>query len=112
MEKKESQVLDIFPVDSFQANEMIYNVTNSSSSLSFTSPSEIPLPQTYNPSNTTYWRPSDELQKVLRLLHEENYAQFPCIPCSYCLRLLYPQSAKWVVRNNDITYPLQTYFHY
>ena len=41
-------------------------------SLSFTPPSEIPLPQTYNPSNTTYWRPSDKLQKVLRLLYEED----------------------------------------
>ena len=49
-------------------------------------------------------------KKVLRLLHEENYAQFPCIPCPYCSRLLYPQSAKWLVRNNDIIYPFQTYF--
>ena len=39
-------------------------------SLSFTPPSEIPPPQSYNPSNTTYWRPSDKLQKVLGLLYE------------------------------------------
>ena len=111
--------VSIFIVDSLQENEMVfYNVTNSwsinehrfMSSSPPIPPSEIPLSQTYYYSNTTYWRPSDELQKVLRLLYEEDYAQFSCVPCSYYSRLLYPQSAKWVVRNNDTTYPLQTYF--
>ena len=74
---------------------------NSCLFLPSTPPSEIPLSQTYDSSNITYWRPSDELQKVLRLLYKEDYAQFPCVPCSYCSRLLYPQSAEWVVRNND-----------
>ena len=65
---------------------------------------------TYDSSNTLYWRPSDELQKVLHLLYKEDYAQFPCVPCSYCSRLLYLQSAKWIVINDDTTYPLQTSF--
>ena len=39
----------------------------------------IPLFRTYSSSNTTYWRPSDGLQKVLRLLYEENCVQFPVI---------------------------------
>ena len=29
----------------------------------------------------TFWRPSDALLKVLRILHEIDYTQFPCIPC-------------------------------
>jgi len=94
-----SQVLDIFTVDSLQENEMaFYNITNSwfindhrfMSSLPLTPPSEIPLSQTYNSSNIMYWPPSDELQKVLRLLYKEDYAQFPCVSYSYFSRLLYP----------------------
>ena len=50
---------------------------------------------------------SNELKKILRLLYEEDYAQFPCVPCSHCSRLLYPQSVKWVTRNDDVTYPLE-----
>jgi len=38
---------------------------------------KIPLTQTDDSSNTTYQRPPDyELQKVLRLLYKEDYAQF------------------------------------
>jgi len=90
-----SQILNIFTVDSLQANEMAWTVNDHRflSSLSSIQPSEVPPSQTYYPSNTTHWRPSDELRKVLRLLYEEDYAQFPCVPCSYCSRLLYPQSA-------------------
>ena len=50
---------------------------------------------------------SNELKKILRLLYEEDYAQFPCVPCSHCSRLLYPQSVKWVTRNDNVTYPLE-----
>src|SRR6185436_11008355 len=55
-------------------------------------------------SNTTYWRPSDKLQKSLTFTLGRG------------LRLvsmrspLLPQPAKWVVRNNDTTYSLQTSF--
>lgn len=47
----------------------------------------------------TYWRPSDSFRKILRSLYENDYAQYPCVPCSYCSRLLYPHSTKWIVRN-------------
>src|SRR6185436_10835411 len=33
---------------------------------------------------------------------------FHASPCSYCSRLLYPLSAKWVTRDNNIVYPLET----
>ena len=55
----------------------------------------IPLSRTYNYSNTTYWRPSDKLQKSLTLR---------------LVSMRSPQPAKWVVRNNDTTYSLQTSF--
>src|SRR6185312_10424641 len=37
-------------------------------------------------------------------------AQFPCIPCSYCSRLLYPHSVKWVIKDDNFVYPLQSSF--
>jgi len=40
--------------------------------------------QAYNHSTTQYWRPSNELgKKILRLLYEEYYVQFPCVSCPY-----------------------------
>ena len=112
-----SRVIDIFTIDSLQINETVFCASDSSSSihdnhstLSSSSQPDISLTQTFNSSPTPYWRPSDRFQKILRILHEDDYAQFPCIPCSYCSRLLYPLSAKWVTRDNNIVYPLEMSF--
>ena len=112
-----SQVIDIFTIDSLQINETVFRASDSSpsiddnhSTLSSSSQSDILLTQISNSSPTPYWRPSDRFQKVLRILHEDDYAQFPCVLCSYCSRLLYPLSAKWVTRDNNIVYPLETSF--
>ena len=51
---------------------------------------------TSNPPRAQYWHPSSQLIKKLRFLHEKAYAQFPCAPCCYCGRLLYPLKAVWV----------------
>ena len=59
-------------------------------------------------SYNIYWRPSHSLYKILRSLYENDYAQFPCIPCSYCSRMVYPHSAKWIVRDE----PLAILFNY
>ena len=55
----------------------------------------------------TFWRPSDILIQILRRLHEEDYAQFPCIPCSYCSRLLYPYQIKWIIRQANYVFPFE-----
>jgi len=47
--------------------------------------------------------PSDALRK----LYEEEHAQFPCVLCS---RLLYPHTVKWVVKNDNFTYPFTIKF--
>src|SRR6185312_3729281 len=103
------QVIYIFTIDSLQPNEFVYCATNSSfingnhsAFPSLSSPSDMTLNQTYSSSIT--------LQKTLRILYEEDYAQLPCIPCSYCSLLLYPLSAKWITRNTDTIYPLEVSF--
>ena len=55
----------------------------------------------------TFWRPSDALLKVLRRLHEIDYTQFPCVPCSYCSRLLYPNQIKWITRQTNYIFPFE-----
>src|SRR6185503_17814616 len=100
-----SQVIDIF----FRASDSSPSIDDNHSTLSSSSQSDILLTQISNSSPTPYWRP-DRFQKVLRILHENDYAQFPCVLCSYCSRLLYPLSAKWVTRDNNIVYPLETSF--
>ena len=49
------------------------------------------LTQTYRSSITPYWRPSDELQKTLRILYEEDYAQFP-VPIAHAYYIHYLQN--------------------
>ena len=107
-----SQVIDIFILDTLENNEIVIeslstNNGNRSTFPSLSSPSEMPITQAYDHSTTQYWRPSNELKKILRLLYEEDYALFPCVPCSYCSRSLYPHSVKWVTQNNNVTYPLE-----
>ena len=103
-----SQVIDIFILDTLENNEIVIeslstNNGNRSTFSSLSSPSEMPITQSYDHLTTQYWRPSNELKKILRLLYEEDYAQFPCVPCSYCSRLLYPHSVKWVSIRNVFT---------
>ena len=107
------QILDIYTIDSLQPMSQ-FSIEHISW-LSHNNDSFI-LPMSPIASNITniqvqsYWRPSDALQKTLRKLYEEDYAQFPCVPCSYRSRLLYPHSVKWVIKNDNFIYPLQSSF--
>ena len=53
-------------------------------------------------NNYSYWRPSAAIRRILNHLTNGDFAQFPCIPCSYCSRLLYPHSIKWIIRNKTV----------
>src|SRR6185312_6493702 len=88
---KMSQLIDIFFLD---VNETSFHIGDSSfaNSDSTTPPSLHKDSLTEN--NNIYWRPSHSLYKILHSLYENDYAQFPCIPCSYCSRMIYPHSAK------------------
>ena len=39
------------------------------------------------------WKPSRRLQKKLLQLFDDHYNQFPCLPCVYYGKLLYPEKA-------------------
>lgn len=109
-----SYVIDIFSLDT---NEIIFDV-NADSWLSHVGEHNnppTPLHESSNDSNNnpteinsrSYWRPSATLRKILTHLTNNEFAQFPCIPCSYCSRLLYPHSTKWIVKDETIRYPFE-----
>jgi len=108
-----SHVIDVFTLNT---NEMVFDINDNW----LTHPNLIiPTTQheTSNNNNNsmeittdTYWRPSNTLRKILCQLYEDDYTQFPCVPCSYCSRLLYPHSAKWIIRDETVTYPFQSSF--
>jgi len=58
------------------------------------------------PTNFPAWRPSRRLRKKLAQLFNDHYNQFPCLPCIYCGKLLYPEKAFWVTQEDLSAYPL------
>ena len=117
-----SRIIDNFSFDSLAPYESIVDFSeptshifpeSSSHQSDIISPSiNAPTPMRLQEIEHTFWRPSDALIQTLRRLHESNYAQFPCIPCSYCSRLLYPYQIKWITRQTNHTFPFeQVYPH-
>src|SRR5438132_6901471 len=112
-----SRIVDNFSFDSLAPYESIVDFSestshifpeSSSSQSNIVSPSmNVSIPARLQEIEQTFWRPSDALMQILRRLHEVDYAQFPCIPCSYCSRLLYPYQVKWIVRQSDYVFPIE-----
>lgn len=107
------QILDIYTVDSLQISESVFHsadtswLTQNHQSAFPISPIDSDMTDVQAQS---YWHPSDALRRTLHKLYKKDYAQFPCIPCSYCSRLLYPHSVKWVIKDDNFVYPLQSSF--
>src|SRR6185312_296418 len=56
------------------------------------------------------WHFNTRLRRLHTKFQNVILYQHICVPCVYCARLLYPQKAKWVPYDENITYPLQTHF--
>ena len=56
------------------------------------------------------WRPSVKLNKLHQTFQQTTLNQFPCLPCSNCGYLLYPDKAKWISYEEDILYPFKAAF--
>jgi hypothetical protein len=59
------------------------------------------LPQIFSP-----WNPSEKFKTLKNKFELYIYAQHPCLPCSYCGRMMYPEKSRWILKNNHFTYPL------
>src|SRR6266511_453067 len=50
------------------------------------------IPYNHNP-----WRPSKTLENLIKKFNDLILYQYPCVPCSYCTKLLYPIECKWEI---------------
>jgi len=53
------------------------------------------------------WKPSKTLKNMMKRFDKLILYQYPCIPCSYCTKLLYPTECKWENYDQNKTYPLE-----
>ncbi|GES98086.1 DNA helicase Pif1, ATP-dependent [Rhizophagus clarus] len=56
------------------------------------------------------WRPSKKLFNLYNKFQDQILYQYPCIPCSYCSKLMYPSEARWVHYDPTFLYPLEESF--
>ena len=60
-----------------------------------------------NPQPAFPWTPSDKFLNIRAKFESYILYQYPCVPCSYCGKLLYPEKAKWIQNDESYLYPLK-----
>ena len=63
------------------------------------------LSQNVSQTNSV-WTASEKFKSIKQKFDSYILYQHPCVPCSYCGRLLYPQKANWIQRRENFEYPL------
>jgi PIF1-like helicase/Helitron helicase-like domain at N-terminus len=58
----------------------------------------------------TPWNPSKKLSNLHKTFQQTILNQFPCLPCSNCSYLLYPEKARWTPYDENILYPFKMAF--
>jgi len=66
----------------------------------------ISTPINLNPLPIISWKPSTKFLKLLNNFDSSILNQFPCAPCAFCGRLMYPQKCEWLPYDNNYSYPL------
>src|ERR1700741_1353979 len=64
----------------------------------------------HSSSVTIPWKPTKKLNNLHKAFQQNILNQYPCLPCSYCGYLLYPNKAKWIPYKENILYPLKVAF--
>jgi hypothetical protein len=54
----------------------------------------------------TPWTPSTKFSKLLDKFNSSILNQFPCAPCAFCGRLMYPEKCEWLPYVDSYLYPL------
>ncbi len=66
-----------------------------------------------DPRHITYfpWRPSAKLARIKKNMEEYLLYQHPCVPCSFCGTLMYPERCGgWIEHDPQCVYPLPLIF--
>ncbi|CAG8474219.1 5822_t:CDS:2 [Gigaspora margarita] len=107
------QVNTIFEIEPLEHNEQLVTLTSN-----LTSPNNnilqpvdqndlLPNIQTY--STRSEWFISAKMRKIMDNFENHILTQFPCIPCSICSKLMYPEESLWIQRDSNFSYPLANY---
>lgn len=59
-----------------------------------------------NPLPIIPWTPSPKFSKLLDNFDSTILNQFPCAPCTFCGRLMYPLKCEWLLYDDNYSYPL------
>ena len=65
-----------------------------------------PTPIDLNSLSIVPWTPSTKFLKLLDNFNSSILNQFPCAPCAFCGRLIYPQKCEWLSYDDNYLYPL------
>ncbi|CAB4375482.1 unnamed protein product [Rhizophagus irregularis] len=68
--------------------------------------SVVSTPINLNPLPIIPWIPSTKFLKLLDNFDSSILNQFPCAPCAFCGRLMYPQKCEWLPYDDNCSYPL------
>src|SRR5688572_348849 len=63
-------------------------------------------PMNLNPLPIIPWTPSTKFTKLLDNFKSSILNQFPCAPCAFCGRLMYPEKCEWLPYIDNYLYPL------
>jgi hypothetical protein len=85
---------------------MLRNLQSQLQSRQLASLSSAPALINLNPLPIIPWIPSTKFLKLLDNFDSSILNQFPCAPCAFCGRLMYPQKCEWVSYDSNYSYPL------
>jgi len=93
-----------------ESHEFILQFDNSNNSENFHE-TNVLQPMDYQLESVIVpWNPSNKLKSLHNTFQQTTLNQFPCLPCSNCGYLLYPDKAKWIPYEENIQYSFQVAF--
>ncbi|CAG8503375.1 3740_t:CDS:2 [Gigaspora margarita] len=99
-------VNQIFEIEPLEYDEQTFNfnisdnITSQPTELQNETLSNLPLPAT--------WTISMKMREIINQFGNTILHQFPCVPCTICSRLMYPEKAEWIPQDPNFHYPLIT----
>src|SRR3954454_6546927 len=99
-----SHVFRTFEVEPLQQGESVIDISSDDTDRDQSDQrllQSIQLPQIFLP-----WTPPEKLNTLKSKFELYILAQYPCLPCSHCGWMMYPEKSKWIAKDNNLTYPL------
>ncbi|GES90273.1 Pif1-like helicase domain-containing protein [Rhizophagus clarus] len=105
--------VNIYSLDAynFENDEFILDFDNSyNSQISYNNAIHQIIQQQSSPNILIPWRPFKRLNDLHKTFQQTILNQFPCLPCSNCGYLLYPDKAKWIQYSEELSYQFEIAF--